>query len=115
MKKLVFSLGLLALTGCSSITTHGYITSITTRTIGFRVTATSSTTGTPEVDFGFMSSVIVMEPTSTNGPIFAPNYANTFDFTQQSALNLGIAEGVVSGNYQTTDGTNTTTQPIVPK
>ena len=113
-------LGLLT-TGCSTTinTPQGKIVSITERGIGFEVTATDETTQSPKVKFGFFSSAIVIEPTSTNVPTYSPNFANTFDFSQAGALSLGIGENIASGNYQTLQpgATNsaTTTQPIVPK
>ena len=114
------SLGLLA-AGCSTTlnTPQGKIVSITERGIGFEVTATDEATESPKVKFGFFSSAIVIEPTSTNGPTYSPNFANTFDFSQAGALSLGIGEDVASGNDQTLEpgATNSVavTQPIVPK
>jgi hypothetical protein len=113
--------GVLAVAGCTSIINNpeGKIVSITERGIGFKVTATSTTTQTPEVVFGFFSSAVVFIPTETNGPVSSPNFANTFDFAQSGALSLGIGENIASGNYQTSQpgGTNSavSTQPITPK
>jgi len=81
---------------------------------------TSVANQTPEVKFGFFSSAVVLLPTSTgtNGAISSPNFANTFDFSQQGALALGIGENIAAGNYQTlSPGSNSivTTQPIVAK
>jgi hypothetical protein len=107
--------------GCTSIinTPTGKILSVTERGIGFKVTAQSTATQTPEVVFGFFSSAVVLLPTSTNAPTYSPNFANTFDFAQSGALSLGIGENIASGNYQTlTPGaTNSAlaTQPVVPK
>jgi len=108
-------------TACTSTinTPQGKILSVTERGIGFKVTAQSTTTQTPEVVFGFFSSAVVLIPTETNGPVSSPNFANTFGFAQAGALNLGINENIAAGNYQTLDAgqTNsaTTTQPVVPK
>lgn len=117
---LALAVGGLALAGCSSVinTPQGKILSVTERGIGFEVSQ-STQTQTPEVKFGFFSSAVVILPTQTNGPVESPNFANTFDFSQQGALSLGIGENIASGNYQTlTPGaTNSApaTQPIVPK
>jgi hypothetical protein len=113
MKKyyLIATIGLgLFAAGCSTTinTPQGKIVSITERGIGFEVTATDETTQSPKVKFGFFSSAIVIEPTSTNTPTYSPNFANTFDFSQAGALSLGIGENIASGNYQTL-------QPVIPK
>ena len=114
------ALGLLV-AGCSTTlnTPQGKILSITERGIGLEVTATDETTQSPRVRFGFFSSAIVIEPTSTNAPTYSPNFANTFDFNQAGALSLGIGENIASGDDQTLQagGTNSApvTQPILPK
>jgi hypothetical protein len=108
--------------GCTSVinTPQGKIVSVTERGVGF-VVGESTTTQTPEVKFGFFSSAVVIEPTSTetNGVINSPNFANTFDFDQTGALQLGIGENISSGNYQTSKPGQTNsaiaTQPILPK
>lgn len=110
-----------ALSACSSVinTPQGKIVSVTERGVGF-VVGESTTTQTPEVKFGFFSSAVVIEPTSTqtNGVINTPNFANNFSFDQTGALQLGIGENIASGNDQALQlGTNSTPiiQPIVPK
>lgn len=122
--KIMLGLALLstvALSACTSTinTPQGKILSVTERGIGFKVTAQSTTTQTPEVVFGFFSSAVVLIPTETNGPVNSPNFANNFGFDQTGALQLGIDESIASGNYQTLKpgGTNSaaTTQPVVPK
>ncbi len=106
--------------GCTSVinTPQGKIVSVTERGLGFEVSQSPSTQ-TPEVKFGFFSSAVVIMPTATNGPISSPNFANTFDFAQSGALQLGIGEHIASGSYQTLQPgvTNSaiTTQPVVPK
>jgi hypothetical protein len=89
------------ITGCTSIlnTPQGKILSVTERGIGFKVETASQTTGTPNVEFGFFSSTVVVIPTASNS--VAPAFANGFDFAQSGALSLGINETVASGNYQT--------------
>ena len=110
----------LLLTGCTSMVNcpQGKILSVTERGLGF-VVAQSPANQTPEVKFGFFSSTVVMIPTSTNGPTMSPNFANTFNFGQQGAFNLGIDESIASGNYQTLSPNHTnsavTTQPVEPK
>jgi hypothetical protein len=117
--KLILALVAVCATGCVHIANvpQGKIVSVTERGIGF-VVSQSVTTQTPEVKFGFFSSAIVILPTSTNVPTYAPNFANKFDFAQTSALNIGIGETIASGNYQTFQpgATNSapTAQPIVP-
>ncbi|HEY1788579.1 MAG TPA: hypothetical protein VGJ73_10510 [Verrucomicrobiae bacterium] len=106
--------------GCTAVlnSPQGKILSVTERGIGFEV-AQSTQNETPEVKFGFFSSAVVILPTSTNAPTYSPNFANTFDFAQSGALQMGIGENIASGNYQTLQpgATNsaTTTQPVTPK
>lgn len=110
------------LTGCvSAITETGkgkVITSVTTTTLGLRI-AQQTQSQTPEVTFGYHRDTVVLEPANTNGPIYAPNYANTFEFDQTSMAGFGLDESVASGSYQTAkpfNGTNNiTSQPILPK
>lgn len=122
--KAVFAVGALmaalAITGCSSIINNpqGKVVSITERGLGFKVSQSASTQS-PQVEFGFFSSAVVFLPTQTNGTVATPNFANTFDFSQQGALSLGIGENIASGNYQTLtpNATNSApaVQPVVPK
>lgn len=110
-------LSLLTLPACTTALGTGKVVSVTERGIGFKV-AQAVANQTPEVMFGFFSSTVVLVPTSTNADLKTPNYANTFDFNQGGALNLGIGESLATGNYQTAkpDGTNTiSSQPIIPK
>ena len=109
------------LTGCvSAITATGngkVITSVTETTLGLKVSQQTQSQ-TPEVSFGYNRVTVVLEPANTNGPIYSPNYANTFGFDQSSVMGFGLDESVASGNYQTAkpNGTNTTSsQPIQPK
>lgn len=108
-------------TGCvSAIKAVGdskAIVSVTETTLGLRL-AEATQNQTPEFDFGYHRTTVVLEPASTNGPIYAPNYANTFSFDQNSTLSFALDESVASGIYQTAspNGTNRiSSQPIVPK
>ena len=122
--KLLCLVSLIAFTGCMTAIKQGDIVSITERFIGFKVSQ-SQVNQTPQVQFGFGSSVVVLIPTTKNtnangmANIATPNFANTFDFNQTGALQLGITEDVVAGNFSTlragaTNSANTT-QPVVPK
>ena len=125
MKKLLTSIlticiltAAVLLTGCTSIinTPQGKIVSVTTRTIGLRVVATTTTTATPEVDFGYAATTVVLAPTSTNGVIYSPNFANTFDFSKSATLALGLDETFSSGSDQTyTAGQTNSVITISPK
>jgi uncharacterized protein YceK len=112
---------ILLLSGCTSIVNNpqGKTVSITTRVLGVDISATDTTSGTPHVYLGFVSQNITLEPTSTNGPIYSPNFANTFGDTSTSLLDWGINESLASGNYETlaSGGTNSaaTTIPVLPK
>jgi len=115
-------LPVLLVTGCSTVlnTPNGKILSVTERGVGFHiVTSSAAANGTPNVDFGFWSSAVVIIPTSTNTVVSAPNFANKFDFAQSGPLSLGIGEDIASGNYQTlkAGATNSAVviQPVTPK
>jgi hypothetical protein len=107
-------------TGCTSIinTPSGKAVSISERVLGLQI-AQSTTTQTPEVKIGFVSSVIVFLPTSTNGPVAVPNVANSFDVGENGAFDTSVSENVASGNMATFEpaGTNSlpTTAPAIPK
>ena len=114
--------GMLALaTGCTSIVNdpQGKVVSVTTRVFGVDISMTDTTTQTPSVKIGFVSQNVTLEPTSTNGPIYSPNFANTFGDTSTSLLDWGIDESLASGNYETLSpgGTNSaaTSLPVTPK
>jgi hypothetical protein len=99
--------------GCTTAIGSGKVVSVTERGIGFKI-AQAVANQTPEFTFGFFSSTVVLVPTATND-IKTPSYGNTFGFDQGGVFNLGISESLATGNYQTSHGTNTTSQPIVPK
>jgi hypothetical protein len=107
-------------TGCTSIinTPAGKAVSISQRVLGIQI-AQSPTTQTPELQMGFVSSVIVFLPTSTNGPVAVPNVANSFDIGENGALDTSVSENVASGNMATFEpgATNSapTTAPAIPK
>jgi hypothetical protein len=111
----ILALGALVQTGCVTAIKQGDIVSITERGFGVKVTATSSTTQTPEVWLGFYSSTVSMIPTSTNA-VWSPNFANTFAIGQKAVpFTFDVGESIASGDYQTDDSTNVTSQPVVPK
>jgi hypothetical protein len=107
-------------TGCVHILNQpqGKILSVTERGIGLAVDYQPQS-ASPEVKFGFFSSAVVILPTTTNGTVASPNFANTFGFGQSGALNLNIDENIASGAYETLAANSTnsapTTQPVVPK
>jgi len=109
------------LTGCVQLVKEvgkGKLTaSVTTTTVGLRI-AKATANDSPEVTFGYHRDTVVLEPNSTNGPIFAPNYANTFAFDKSGLLSFGLDESVASGSYQTAKPGETnslSSQPIIPK
>lgn len=116
MTKYVLALGLALLcAGCVTAIKHGNIISVTERGFGVKVTATSTTTQTPEIWVGYFSSTFRMIPTSTNS-IYSPNFADTIEIGQSAIpFSLDIQESTGSGSYQTAHKTNVTSQPIVPK
>ena len=123
VKVLACFLGLAVLaSGCATNTINtpqGKILSVTERGLGFHIVTSSASSTTPNVDFGFWSSAVVIIPTSTNTSVNAPNFANKFDFAQSGPLQLGIGEDIASGNYQAlkAGATNSAVviQPVTPK
>lgn len=117
IKKVVplIMLGLiLATSGCVSAINSNKITSIKSRGFGIVLSASSSTTATPEVKLGWFSTVFQMIPTSTNGIVYAPKYFDTLEITQSvNPFATGISENTGSGDVQIS--TNATGQAIIPK
>ena len=117
---LVLLVAALAVTGCTSVmnTPGGKIVSITERGLGLKLSQNSATQ-TPEGWLGFFSSTIMFVPTTTNGTVGAPNFANTFDASNSGMFDTAIGENLASGNYSTFEPGQTNsapaTVPIVPK
>lgn len=115
---LALGAGLLALmvlaNGCTSILTNNkQVVAVKTRFFGLMVGA-SATTQTPEVKLGWGSITYLMAPTSTNGPISAPRYFDTFDLGQGlNPFNTSILDNTGLGDVQIS--TNATGGAIVPK
>ncbi|MDB6018437.1 MAG: hypothetical protein JWR19_2926 [Pedosphaera sp.] len=105
----------LLLTGCASEAIKaGDIISITQRTFGIKV-GQAPANGSPEVTLGLIATTVQFTPTSTNGPVFAPNYANTFKIGQSAVpFSFDVDETIASGNIQTGAGSNTTSIAIIP-
>jgi len=128
MKNKIINLTLAASTVSALVLTSGCVhilnqpqgkaLSVTERGLGLEVSYAAQSQS-PEVKLGFFSSAVVILPTQTNGTVNTPNFANTFDFNQSGALDMGIGENIASGNYQTAAPGNTnsaiTTQPVIPK
>lgn len=93
----------LAFTGCTSVLNcpTGKVFSISEHVIGLEVASASSTTMTPTIRFGFTSTTIVVIPTSTNGPTFVPDFADTFDNSDTSPFSVNISENLGSGHVAT--------------
>lgn len=103
---------LLAL-GCSGCTTalqSDKIISVSQRCIGLTVETVSTTSSTPNVKFGFCSTVWHMTPTSTNH-IFAPDTMDTFSMSQSiNPFATDISENTGSGTVML--GTNGTASAL---
>jgi hypothetical protein len=94
-------LTLLSTTGCvSTVMDSNKIIAVKTRCFGLIIeTSTTSANATPTIKLGFVSQVIQIIPTSTNAPIYAPNYVDTFDLGQGlSPFNTKISEDTGTGN-----------------
>ena len=97
----------LVLTGCTSMvnTPQGKILSVTSRGFGIRITATGSTTDTPEIDCGMFAQTVTLIPTATNGPVSSPNFANSASVDNTvNPFSITGDENTASGNYQTAKG-----------
>ena len=107
--------GVLALgsMGCTTIIKSDKILSVKQRTFGISVGA-SPTTQTPEIKLGLITTVWQMIPTSTNGPLFAPRFFDTFKIGQGvNPFATEIMENTGSGDVAV--GTNATGEAIIPK
>jgi len=115
----LLALGAIAvsLTGCTSVYTNGCVTVVQTRGFGLRVTATGSSTSTPEIDFGAFSSYMSVYPTSTNALSCAPFFTTATANTTINPFDVGINETIGAGNVTANIGTNGTSgaSTIIPK
>lgn len=107
------------LSGCTSITSHGYILTQTTTVLGIQVAASDPSTQTPKVQVGLVRDIIEFVPTATtNGVITAAPHATSINIANKALpFGLDVHEVTASGDYSSTAiaGTNSdTTLPIVP-
>jgi hypothetical protein len=100
------------LSGCVAAIKQGDIISVKTRTVGLKF-GQSPSTQTPEMEFGLITTVVQFVPTSTNGPIFAPKYFDTFAIDSTwNPLKTGILEN--SGFGDVSIMTNAQGKAIIP-
>ena len=106
------ALALPLLTGCSTAYKSDKITSIKTRTFGLQIEQ-STTTATPALRLGLITTVIQLIPTSTNGPIQTPKFFDTFEIQNTgNPFTFGVIENTGSGDVMI--GTNATGKAIIP-
>lgn len=106
-----------ALYGCANTPPLvGRIVSVTDRGFGIHLSTTSAASQTPEIQAGFFSQTVMVEPVATN-TVSVPSFANTFSLDNSAMpFSFGVDETIASGNYQTGSGTNNiSAQPIIPK
>lgn len=125
MKKIAPLLGcalLVALTGCVSAikaTADGKVAITVTEKVFGVIVAQSTQNQPPQIQLGFITSVVKLTPCSTNGPLWAAPTADTFSIGNNAVpFSFDVTETDATGNYQTgnANSTNTvTSQPIVPK
>jgi hypothetical protein len=102
----ILTIGLLALTGCVTALKSDKIVAVKQRCFGIVVETASTASGPPSVKLGFVSTVVQIIPTSTNGPIYAPEYVDTFDLGQGAMpFTTSISEDTGTGQV-TLGGTN---------
>jgi hypothetical protein len=114
----LFALGIgtvaLCLTGCTTALQSDKIMSVKQRCFGLVVETVSTTSASPNVKLGFVSTVWQIIPTCTNGPIFAPQYMDTFDLGQEiNPFGTSITENTGSGSVML--GTNGEASAFAPK
>lgn len=105
-----------SLVGCTTALKSDKIVTVKSRIFGIQV-GENPATQVPEVKFGFISTVYQMIPTSTNGTVYAPKYADYFDLKQgANPFNTGIQETTGTGDVSigNADGTNTISHPAIP-
>ena len=96
--------------------THGCVTTIQSRGFGIRLTATSSTTATPEIDLGAFSSLITVYPTSTNQLYCTPFFSTAMANATSNPFDVGINETIGAGNVASAISTNgSASSVVVPK
>lgn len=100
-------------TGCTTAAIKsGYIISAKERFFG--IVVAQGANQVPEVKLGFGSVVYMMIPTSTNGPINAPRFIDTFEIDQGlNPFGFKVVENTGAGDVAI--GTNSTGTAIVPK
>jgi len=104
-----------SLVGCTTALQSDKIVAIKTRGIGLIVETANVANGTPTVKFGFVSTVVQLVPTSTNAPVQAPRYMDTFDTKSGfNPFDIGIKEATGSGDVMVGQGTNDTSKAIIP-
>ncbi len=114
MKTNLILLALLSLTGCQTALNSDKIVSVKVRTFGLTV-GQNPINQTPEIKLGFSSVVYQMIPTSTNGIVYAPKYADSFELKQGiNPFATGIDETTGTGDVYLGDGTNVVSQAIIP-
>lgn len=100
------------LCGCTTAIKSGYIISAKERFFGIMVAEGANQV--PEVKMGFGSVVYMMIPTSTNGQVYVPKFADTFSIDQGlNPFGFEVRENTGAGDVSI--GTNATSTAIVPK
>ena len=98
--------------GCSTALKSNKIITVKERVFGL-VFEQSDQTQTPRVKIGFSTTVFQMVPTSTNGPINAPRYFDTFQVDASgNPFKFGVTENSGFGDVAVT--TNSTGRAIIP-
>ena len=104
-------------TGCTSVYTNGCVTTVQQRFFGLNITSTSASTQTPSIQLGAGSSIVQIEPTSTNMLYAAPFFSTAQANASWNPFDVGLSETIGEGNVAALIGTNGTSQAttIVPK
>lgn len=99
------------LSGCTTSLKSDKIIAIKQRTFGIHIGA-SPTTQAPEIKLGLTTTIYQMVPTSTNGPIAAPRYFDTFSIGQgANPFRFDVIENSGFGDVSVT---NTQGKAILP-
>ena len=88
------------LTGCTTALKSDKIVTVKQRVFGVVVETSSSTSGTPNVKLGLVSTVFHMVPTSTN-QLFAAPYVDSYELQHTAnPFALGVSEDASFGNVR---------------
>ena len=95
---LLAALAIIGLTGCKTALTSDKIVTIKQRVFGVMLETANTANSTPSIKAGLVTTVVHLVPTSTNGPIVAPLYTDSFDLSHAAnPFTLAVSEDAFFG------------------